>query len=171
MSESEIAIVAAIAENGVIGHLGKMPWRLKGDLKHFRRLTMGKPVIMGRKTFESIGKPLDGRANIIVSRNTTLDHDNVQVAYNRVEALRLAEIECRKAETNEICVIGGGEIYAEMMPRADRLYITHVHAEPEGDTPFPEIAGETWREVSREKLERADGDSADATFIIYERRR
>ena len=171
MSEPEIAIVAAIAENRVIGHLGKMPWRLKGDLKHFRRITMGKPVIMGRKTFESIGKPLDGRANIIVSRNRALDHDNVQVAYNLVEALRLAEIESRKVETNEICVIGGGEIYAEMMPRADRLYITQVHAEPEGDTHFPVISDETWREVGREQLERVDGDSADATFIIYERRR
>ena len=171
MSEPDIAIVAAMAENRVIGHLGKMPWRLKGDLKHFRRITMGKPVIMGRKTFESIGKPLDGRPNIVVSRNRSLDHDDVQVAYNLVEALRLAEIESRKAGANEICVIGGGEIYAEMMPRADRLYITHVHAKPDGDTHFPEISDETWRVAHREALERAPGDSAEATFIIYERRR
>jgi dihydrofolate reductase len=171
VSEPEIAIVAAVAENGVIGHLGRMPWRLKGDLKHFRSITMGKPVIMGRKTFESIGKPLDGRANIVVSRNLALEHDNVLVAYNLVEALRLAEIEAAKAETDEICVIGGGEIYAEMMPRAATLYITHVHAEPEGDTHFPEIAEDVWQEIHREGMERAEGDSADATFIIYKRRR
>ena len=91
MSDMEIVLVAAVAENGVIGHLGEMPWRLKGDLKHFRRITMGKPIIMGRKTFHSIGKPLDGRANIVVTRNLELEHDNVLVAYGLVEALRLAE--------------------------------------------------------------------------------
>lgn len=171
MSDTTIAVIAAVADNGVIGHLGRMPWRLKGDLKHFRRITMGKPVIMGRKTFESIGKPLDGRPNIVVSRKLSLEHDNVQVAYNLVEALRLAEIEAHKAGVDEICVIGGGEIYAEMIQRADRLHITHVHAEPEGDTHFPQIESGTWRATGREEMDRADGDSYDATFVAYERRR
>ncbi len=171
MNEIEIVLVAAVAENGVIGNLGEMPWRLKGDLKHFRQITMGKPIIMGRKTFQSLGKPLDGRANIVVTRNLELEHDNVLVAYGLVEALRLAEIEARKAGVPEVCVIGGGEIYREMMPRAHRICMTLVHAEPEGDTRFPEIPDAIWQEVHREPLPRADGDSADATFIIYEQRR
>ena len=166
-----ISIIAAMAHDRVIGIENNLPWKLPADMKWFRQHTLGKPVIMGRKTFESIGKPLDGRANIVVSRNLALEHDNVLVAYNLVEALRLAEIEAAKAETDEICVIGGGEIYAEMMPRAATLYITHVHAEPEGDTHFPEIAEDVWQEIHREGMERAEGDSADATFIIYKRRR
>jgi dihydrofolate reductase len=171
VSETEITIVAAVAENGVIGHLGQMPWRLKGDLKHFRRITMGKPVIMGRKTFDSIGKPLDGRDNIIVSRNLEPEGGNVQVAYSLEEAVRLAELACSKAGVGEICVIGGGEIYREMMPLAARLCITRVHAEPAGDTHFPEISDADWKEIHRERLERSEGDSADATFIIYEHQR
>ena len=166
-----IVIVAAVAENNVIGNLGELPWRLRGDLKNFRRVTMGKPIIMGRKTFESLGKPLDGRTNIVVSRNLGLEHDNVQVAYNLVEATRLARIDARKRGVEEICVIGGGEIYREMVPRAVRLYITRVHANPQGDTQFPEIDFEQWKEIHRENVERAEGDSADATFIIYEQNR
>ena len=166
-----IVIVAAVAENNVIGNLGELPWRLRGDLKNFRRITMGKPIIMGRKTFESLGKPLDGRTNIVVSRNLGLEHDNVQVAYNLVEATRLARIDARKRGVEEICVIGGGEIYREMVPRAVRLYITRVHANPQGDTRFPEIDFEQWKETHRENVERAKGDSADATFIIYEQNR
>ena len=171
MNEPRIVIVAAIAENNVIGHLGRMPWRLKGDLRNFRHITMGKPVIMGRKTFESIGKPLDGRMNIVVSRNLELEHDNVLVAYGLVEATRLARIEARKSGAEEICVIGGGEIYREMLPRASKLCITHVHAQPAGDTHFPEIAQDRWQEVFREALPRQENDSADATFIIYEQKR
>ncbi len=170
MSEPKIVIVAAVAENDVIGHLGRMPWRLKGDLQNFRRITMGRPVIMGRKTFESIGKPLDGRMNIVVSRNLGLEHDNVLVAYNLVEATRLARIEARKSGAEEICVIGDGEIYREMLQRASKICITHVHAEPDGNTRFPQISRETWREVHREALPRLEGDSAEATFIIYEQK-
>lgn len=166
-----IVIVAAVAENNVIGNLGELPWRLHGDLKNFRRITMGKPIIMGRKTFESLGKPLDGRTNIVVSRNLGLEHDNVQVAYNLVEATRLARIDARKRGVEEICVIGGGEIYREMVPRAVRLYITRVHANPQGDTRFPEIDFGQWKETHRENVEREEGDSADATFIIYEQNR
>lgn len=171
MNEPEIVIVAAVADNNVIGNLGEMPWRLRGDLRNFRRITMGKPVIMGRKTFESLGKPLDGRTNIVVSRNTKLEHDNVQVAYSLVEATRLARIDARKSGAEEICVIGGGEIYQEMMPRASKLYITQVHFKPKGDTRFPDIDVGRWAEVHRERLQRAEGDSADATFIIYEQKR
>ena len=171
MIKPEIVIVAAVAENNVIGNLGELPWRLRGDLKNFRRITMGKPIIMGRKTFESLGKPLDGRTNIVVSRNVDLEHDNVQVAYSLVEATRLARIDARKRGVEEICVIGGGEIYREMMPRAVRLYITQVHANPQGDRRFPEIDSERWKETHREIVERAEGDSADATFIIYEQNR
>ena len=171
MNGPEIVIIAAVAENNVIGNLGGMPWRLRGDLRNFRRITMGKPVIMGRKTFESLGKPLDGRTNIVVSRNIDLEHENVLVAYSLVEATRLARIDARRTGAKEICVIGGGEIYREMMPHASRLFITRVHADPEGDTQFPEIDDDRWKEVHREELDRIEGDTADATFIIYEQNR
>lgn len=171
MTEPEFVIVAAVADNGVIGNHGTMPWRQRGDLKNFRRITMGKPIIMGRKTFESLGKPLVGRTNIVVSRNTGLEDEGVQVAHGMVEAARLARIDAQCRGADEICVIGGGEIYREMLPSASRLYITRIHASPEGDTLFPEIDANRWTETHREKLQPTEGDSADATFIIYEQSR
>jgi dihydrofolate reductase len=171
VSGPPIALIAAVAENGVIGSGGDLPWRVRADMRHFRAETMGKPVIMGRKTFESLGRPLDGRWLIVVTRNKDFNADNVDVAYNLVEAMRLAEIRAREHGADEIVVAGGGEIYAEVMPRADRLSITHVKVSPEGDTHFPAIDLKEWEEVSRQKLERLEGDTADAVHVDYRRRR
>jgi len=171
MSGPPITLIAAIAENGVIGSGGDLPWRVRADLRQFRAETMGKPVIMGRKTYRSLGRPLDGRWLIVVTRNKDFNGDNVDVAYNLVEAMRLAEIRARQHGADEICVAGGGEIYAEVMPRADRLSITHVQVSPDGDTYFPAIDPEEWQEVARRPLERSQGDTADAVHVEYKRRR
>jgi dihydrofolate reductase len=171
VSGPSISLIAAVGENGVIGSGGDLPWRVRADMRHFRSETMGKPVIMGRKTFKSLGRPLDGRWLIVVTRNKDFNADNVDVAYNLVEAMRLAEIRARERGADEICVAGGGEIYGEVMPRADRLSITHVMASPEGDTYFPAIDPEEWEEVERQPLERSEGDTADAVHVNYRRRR
>ena len=171
MSMPPISLIAAVAENGVIGSGGDLPWRVRADLRHFRAQTMGKPVIMGRKTFRSLGRPLDGRWLIVVTRNKDFNDENVDVAYNLVEAMRLAEIRAREHGADEICVAGGGEIYGEVMPRADRLSITHVEVSPEGDTYFPAIDPEEWEEVARQPLERSEGDTAEAVHVEYRRRR
>lgn len=170
MSGTPVTLIAAIAENGIIGSAGELPWRVRADMRHFRSATMGKPVIMGRKTFSSLGRPLDGRWLIVVTRNKDFDADNVDVAHDLTEAMRLAEIRAREHGADEICVAGGGEIYGAAMARADRLSITHVQASPEGDTHFPAIEPEEWQEVARQPLERSEGDTADAIHVDYRRR-
>src|SRR2546430_7312245 len=132
-------LIAAVAENGVIGQGGDMPWRLPGDLKHFRALTMGKPVIMGRKTYASIGKPLGGRTTIVVSRDRTLAIAGAVVAPGLREALTVASGEACRRGVGEIIVAGGADIYAQAMAFADKLEITHVQARPDGDPHFPPI--------------------------------
>jgi len=164
-----IAIIAAVAENGVIGARGGLPWRLSSDMKRFRQLTMGKPVVMGRKTFESIGKPLAGRTNIVASRRSGFHPEGVEVAATVPTALLLAEEKARATGRDEIMVIGGGELYGEVMPVADRLYITHVEAAPEGDARFPPIDPGLWRAASAERLPPGERDSAATTFVVYER--
>ena len=170
MSRPLISLIAAIAENGVIGSGGELPWRVRADMQHFRSATMGKPVIVGRKTFRSLGRPLDGRWLIVATRNKDFEADNVDVAHDLAEALQLAEIRAREHGADEICVAGGGEIYSAVMPCADRLSITHVKASPEGDTHFPAIDPKEWQEVARQPLERSDGDTADAVHVEYRRR-
>src|SRR5690606_24224800 len=136
----DIVIHAAVAENGIIGTDGGLPWQLSSDLKRFKAGTMGRPIIMGRKTFEGIGKPLPGRLNIVVTRDREWSRDGVETAGSLDEAIRLATVRARcMAGAEDIAVIGGGEIYAQAMPIADRLCITHVLAEPAGDTRFPAI--------------------------------
>ena len=167
----EIALVVAIAENGVIGANGGLPWRLSTDMRYFRAVTMGKPVIMGRKTWESIGKPLEGRFNIIVSRNRSLDAAGVEIAGSLDEALELARRHDVAPQVRaEACVIGGGELYVDALARADRLYVTHVKAAPEGDTHFPAIDESIWEAVAREEMPAGERDSADMAFVTYERR-
>ncbi len=164
-----IALVVAVAKNGVIGMEGGMPWDLSSDLKRFKRDTMGKPIIMGRKTFESIGRPLPGRLNIVISRSDFVADDTVH-ATSIDAALFLAEGWARENGSDEICVIGGGQIYAEMLDRADRLYVTHVMAEPEGDTVFPEISEAEWSPVTREEIPMGEKDSAETLYIVYDRK-
>lgn len=169
-SEPRLTLVVARAENGVIGKDGGMPWRLSSDLKRFRDLTMGKPLIMGRKTFESIGKPLDGRDNIVVSRNPDFSAEGVIPARSFDEALSIARRCAGKRGAEEIAVIGGAQIYQLAMDRADRIELTEVHARPEGDTFFPDPDAGNWRESHRERRPATSRDSADYSFVTLDRR-
>ena len=165
-----IALIVAVAENGVIGAEGAMPWRLATDMKRFRALTMGKPVVMGRKTFASIGKPLAGRANIVVTRQRDFAPAGVTVVASLAEALAAGVRAARESGASEVMVIGGGEIYALAMPEADRLYVTRVHARPEGDTKFPVIDPAAWQAAAQEDVPAGEKDTASPTFVTYERR-
>jgi dihydrofolate reductase len=165
----DIALIAAVARNGVIGRRGGMPWQLPSDLRHFRALTMGKPVIMGRRTFEGLGKPLAGRTNIVVTRDPSFAAAGVTVAGGVDPALAAGR--AAAGDGNEIMVIGGGSLYAALIGRADRLYISHVDAAPEGDTFFPPIDPAIWEEISSTDLPRTERDSADVRFAVYTRRK
>jgi dihydrofolate reductase len=166
----KIVIVAAIGENNVIGAKGKLPWRLKSDLRHFRALTLDKPVIMGRKTFQSIGKALDRRTNIVVTRDKKFAAKGVETAPTLDAALELARKDAARRGADEIVVIGGSAIFAEAMPLADRLEIAHVHASPPGDAFFPPIDIKHWREVKRETRAAGAEDDVDFAVATYVRR-
>lgn len=163
-----VALIAAVASNRVIGAGGGLPWHISADLKHFKKLTMGKPVVMGRKTFESIGQPLKGRANIVVSGNPDYQPEGVTVVPSVADALKLAQTIAGANEDDEVMVIGGAQIYQDALVRADRLYLTEVDAEYEGDVFFPELADGQWREVAREDHAAAD-DSPAYSFVVLER--
>lgn len=165
----EIVLVAAVGENDVIGADGDMPWKLSTDLKHFKRLTLGHPMVMGRKTFESIGRPLPGRRTIVVTRDAAWAHEGTTRAGSLDEAFALAADAAAEAGISAIMVVGGGTIYAAVLPLADRLEITRVHAAPDGDTLFPKIDPQAWREVARETPPRGEKDTADVTFLTYRR--
>jgi len=166
-----IAIVVAIAANGVIGLEGGLPWRLSSDLKRFKALTMGKPIIMGRKTWESLPRrPLPGRLNIVVTRDPTYEATEAVVAGSLEQGIRAAAADAGTSPGGEIFVIGGGEIYRQALPLADRLYVTHIPASVEGDTVFPAIDPREWREVSSEDVPAGETDSFPTRFVIYERR-
>lgn len=158
-----VSLIAALAENRVIGLNNALPWRLPNDLKRFRRLTTGHAVIMGRKNYESIGKPLPGRVNIVVTRNHDYRADGCLIAHSLDEALSLA------GEDPEIFVIGGAQIYREALPRAERLYLTQVHAAVTGDTFFPEIGHRDWEETMRERHEADDKHAYAYSFVVLER--
>ena len=159
-----LALIAAVARNGVIGRGGGLPWRIPADLRYFKATTMGKPMIMGRRTFDSIGKALPGRTNIVVTRSGNFTADDVEVAADFDQALAIAAA----TGTEEAMVIGGGEIYAVALPRADRLYLTQVHIDAEGDVYFPELDRAQWREVSRND-HAAEGDTPAFSFVTLER--
>ncbi|WP_346911292.1 dihydrofolate reductase [uncultured Roseibium sp.] len=164
----QIVLIAAVARNGAIGLDNDMPWRLPSDLKHFKAMTLGKPVVMGRKTFESLGRPLPGRPNIVISRNG-FRADGADVVASLEEALERAFALAADLAVDDIIVMGGGQIYHQAMDRADRLEITEVQADPEADTHFPDIDPAIWRETARIKGERSDRDSADFEFVTYRR--
>jgi len=164
-----IVLVAAVAENGVIGRGNGLPWRLKSDMKHFRGLTMGKPVVMGRKTFHSIGKPLPGRTIIVVSRDRTFAAPGVLVAPSLEAALTAARGDALRRSTDEIIVAGGGDIYAQAMPLAARLHITYIRRAVDGDAYFPPIDRRIWHEIARDEHAAAAGDDAALAFVTYER--
>lgn len=166
----EVFLVAAVAENGVIGASGAMPWRLKSDMARFKALTLGKPVVMGRKTFISIRRPLPGRTNIVVTRDASFRADGVVVTHSVEDAMAIATGDALRRFATEIAVIGGAEIYAQWMDRADRLEITEVHARPDGDIRFPPIDAGAWEEVARERKPAGPDDSADFSYVTYRRR-
>jgi dihydrofolate reductase len=163
VSNKRISIVVAVGRNGAIGNAGGMPWRLSSDLKRFKALTMGKPLIMGRKTFDSIGRPLPGRSVIVITRARDWSRPDVVVAHDLDEALVAAN------GASEIMIGGGGEIYRLALPLVDRLYITEVDATPEASVHFPAIDTSVWRETRREKGVRGPKDDADFVFVEYER--
>ena len=165
----DIVLVAAVAENGVIGRGNGLPWRLKSDMRHFRALTMGKPVIVGRKTFLAIGKPLPGRTNIVVSRDAAFAAPGALVAPGLDAALAAARGDALRRRTDEIIVAGGGDIYTQAMPLAARLSITYIHRAVEGDAYFPPIDRRIWREIARDEQQAATGDDAAFAFVTYER--
>jgi dihydrofolate reductase len=164
-----LVLVAAVAENGVIGHGGALPWRLKADLRHFRAVTLGKPVVMGRKTYRSIGKPLAGRTNIVVSRDAAFAEPGVVAAANMDTALAVARADALRRSADSIVIIGGADIYAQVMAKADRLVITRVHLRPSGDTLFPAIDPALWQEVVRSVHAPEPGDAVGFTLLVYER--
>jgi len=164
-----ISIVVAAAENGVIGREGRIPWRLPSDLKSFRRLTMGKPVIMGRKTFQSIGKPLDGRANIIVTRNPALGVSGIETVPSVAAGLARGRELAAATGAQEIMIIGGAEIYRAALPFCDRIYLTRVHGQPEGDATFDPPTGDGWRQVSSTPMPTSERDDFGCTLVLLER--
>ena len=167
----DIAIYVAIAENGVIGREGGLPWRLSSDLKRFKAGTMGKPIIMGRKTWQGLGRPLPGRLNIVVTRDRSFRAEGAEVAASLADAIALAKARARcMAGADEICVIGGGEIYTQALPLADRLNVTHVLGEVDGDTRFPPIDPKIWRVVSTEDFPAGEKDTHATRHTVYERR-
>lgn len=167
---AEVVLVLARADNGVIGRDGGLPWRLSRDLRHFREVTLGKPVVMGRKTHESIGRPLPGRDNIVVSRERGYAAPGCRTAVSLEDALAIARESAARAGAREICIVGGGEIYRAALPLARRVYLTEVHMDAEGDVTLAPFDAAVWREVSRARFEGEGDDSADFSFVVLERR-
>lgn len=166
----KLALVVAMSDNRVIGRDGGLPWRLRSDMKKFKEITQFKPIIMGSNTWDSLPrKPLPGRLNLVLSRDLKFEAEGGIVCNTLFEALDIAREHAADDGADEICVIGGANLYNQILGRADRLYVTHVHAEVEGDTFFPEIDPATWRVVSSEDFARAEGDDYDFTLKIYER--
>ncbi|HCG78419.1 MAG TPA: dihydrofolate reductase [Oceanospirillales bacterium] len=161
-------MIVAVAENGVIGRNNALPWYLPNDLKYFKQTTMGKPVIMGRKTYESIGKPLPGRTNIVITRQADYQPEGVKVVSSVEAARELAESVCLIDGQEEAMIMGGAEIYALALPHTDRLYLTEVHADVEGDAFFPEYDKSLWQEVAREDFAAEGPNPYNYSFVVYE---
>jgi dihydrofolate reductase len=166
----EIVLIVAVADNGVIGAGGAIPWRLKTDLQRFKTLTLGKPVVMGRKTFVSLRRPLPGRTNIVVTRDANFHSPGAVATTSLAAARAVATGDALRRLATEIAVIGGAEIYAQWMDCSDRLEITEVHARPAGDTYFAAIDTTIWEEVARVRNSAGPDDSADFSFVTYRRR-
>jgi dihydrofolate reductase len=165
-----ISLIVAVAENGVIGADGGLPWRLSSDLKTFRRLTLGKPVIMGRKTFQSLKKPLDGRDMIVLTQDPFFEAPGASVVDSMADALTLGRTLATVRGADEIMVIGGAEVFRAALANASRIYWTEVHASPEGDVQFPRGDLSGWVEVERQELPASEKDTVTATFKVLERR-
>ena len=167
----KIVLVVAVARNGIIGREGDLPWRLPSDLKRFKQLTMGKPVLMGRKTWASIGRPLPGRPNILVTRDPAFAAEGAIVCSTLDMGLAMARAEAERLGVDEICIIGGGDIYRQVFADADILHVTTVEAEVEGDTRFPGISDQEFERVFEEPIPQAEGDSHAMRFATWRRRK
>lgn len=164
-----LALIWAMSRNRAIGRNNALPWHLPEDLKYFKRVTMGKPIIMGRKTWESIGRPLPGRTNIVITRDKDFVADGVKVVHSLAEAMSLAQSIGLIDGADEVVVIGGAEIYALTLPEADRLYMTQVHAEVEGDAYFPVFDLTQWEELGRDDFSASGPNPFDYSFVVLER--
>ena len=158
-----ISLIVAASTNNGIGARGELPWRLSADLRRFKALTMGKPIVMGRLTHESIGRPLPGRQNIVVSRQPDFKAADSDVAQSLDAAIAVA------GDAQEIMIIGGSHIYQEFLPRADRIYLTRVQAEIEGDVFLPNLAADEWIEISREEHSADESNEYDVAFVTLDR--
>ena len=166
----KLAMIWGMSRNRTIGRNNALPWHLSEDLKYFRRVTMGKPIIMGRKTWESIGKPLPGRSNIVITRDPAYSAEGVKVVRTLEDAISLAENIALIDGAEEAVVIGGAQIYAQALPLAQRLYMTQVHAEVEGDTFFPQFDLTQWNEIGHEDFAASGPNPYDYSFVVLERR-
>lgn len=169
-TQPALCLVVAVARNGVIGRDNDLPWRLPKDLAYFKRVTMGHPIIMGRKTFDSIGRPLPGRCNIVVTQQAQWHAEGVEVVHSLTEALDLARAKAREQGVDQIMLIGGAQLFVPALPMAQRLYLTQVHADVVGDTYFPEFELDDWHEVERENCFADDSNPFDYSFVVYNRR-
>jgi dihydrofolate reductase len=164
-----LSLIVAVAQNGVIGRDNDLPWKLSGDLKRFKAVTMGKPIVMGRKTYESIGRPLPGRANIVMTRDPEFSADGIDVVHDLSSAVAAGESAAKESGADEIMVIGGANIYTAALSEADRLYVTEVHSVIEGDVRFSEINSAVWTEISREYCKGGPQETCDYSFVTYDR--
>lgn len=167
---ADICLVVAMADNRVIGRNGGLPWHLSSDLKFFKSVTMGHPVVMGRKTYESIGRPLPGRDNIVITRQSGFAAEGVEVVPSLEAALERGSALAGERGVDTVMVIGGGQIYAASIEQADRVVLTEVHTEIDGDTRFPPLPDEEWREVSRDDRPPETPDEPALSFVILERK-
>ncbi len=167
--EIRLGMIVAAAENGVIGRDNDLPWHLPEDLAYFKRVTMGKPIIMGRNTYESIGRPLPGRTNIVISRDTGFAAQGVRVVNSLTNALEVAKSAASADGVDEAVVIGGAQIYTSALPQMDRIYLTRIHAEVPGDIFLPAIDWALWRESTCERHAAKGSNPYDYSFIVYDK--
>ncbi|WP_375649612.1 dihydrofolate reductase [Bartonella sp. OT172YNZD] len=165
-----ICLIAAVAENGVIGREGAMPWHLSTDLRRFKALTLGRPIIMGRKTWDSLGRPLPGRTNIVITRDCTFVAEGAVVAHSLSQACSIARSEASQNGADEVFIIGGGEIFQQGLHMADKIFLTEVLASIEGDSFFPVFNKEKWTIVETQDIPKGDKDSHPTRFFVYERK-
>ncbi len=170
MSSIKLSLIVAMSENRVIGKDNQLPWRISADLRYFKQMTMGRPLVMGRKTFESIGRPLPGRKNIVVTKQNNWRSEGVDV-FNSIEsALDFAKSVAKSTDQTEVMVIGGANLYEQVLPLSSKLYITRVHANIEGDAFFPEFESSNWRLVSQEISEPSEKDQYACSFLVYDKK-
>ena len=165
----KLALIAAYSQNRVVGNDNKLPWHLPEDLQYFKRCTSGKAIIMGRKTFDSIGRPLPNRTNIVITRNEAFQAEGVKVVSSLAQAIELAAAVNEVNGVEEVMIIGGATIYELALPLADRLYLTHVHANIEGDAYFPQVDFSGWYETQRSDYSASDNNPYDYSFVVYDK--